>query len=107
MSRGTCSAQHMAIDVKKKHLSEELEAALLHKFVLRGAWKSYHIYESDVPKGFPPNIRKDIMRTAQNLKKRGLLISWPHGREHVWILNKERTTEIINKLKKFYPEEYV
>jgi len=97
----------MAIDIKKKPLSEEeLEAALLHKFVLKGAWQSYHIYESDVPKGFPPKIRNDIMKIAQNLKKKGFLISWPHGREHVWILNKERSAEIIAVLKKFYPAEY-
>jgi len=97
----------MAIDPKKKRLTEEeLEAMLLHKFVLKGAWHAYHIYESDVPKGFPPNIRKDIMNTAQGLRKKGLLISWPHGREHVWILNKERSEEIITILKKFFPEEY-
>lgn len=97
----------MAIDVKKKHLSEEeLEAVLLHKFVLKGAWQSYHIYESDVPKGFPPNVRNDIMKAAQTLRKKGLLKSWPHGREHVWTLNKERSDEIIDKLRKFYPEEY-
>jgi len=97
----------MAIDTKKKRLpEEELEAVLLHKFVLKGAWHSYHIYESDVPKGFPPNIRNDIMKVANSLKKKGLLKSWPHGREHVWTLNQERSEEIIAKLKKFYPEFY-
>ena len=96
----------MPVDIKKKQLSEEdLEAALLHKFVLKGAWQSYHIYESDVPKGFPPNIRNDIMKVAQNLKKKGLLVSWPHGREHVWILNKDKSADILEKLKRFYPEE--
>lgn len=97
----------MAIDIKKKPISEdELEAALLHKFILKGAWQAYHIYETDVPKGFPPNIRKDIMKVAENLKKKSLLKSWPHGREYVWNLNKDRADEIIAKLKKFYPEEY-
>ena len=94
----------MTIDTKKKPLSaEELEAALLHKFVLKGAWHSYHIYESDVSKGFPPNIRNDIIKAAYNLKKKGLLMSWPHGRENVWILNKDKSADIIEKLKKFYP----
>lgn len=97
----------MAIDTKKGRLSgEELEALLLHKFVLKGAWHSYHIYESNVSKGFPPNIRAEIMNAAYNLKRKGLLVSWPHGRENVWILNKERSEEVINILKKFYPESY-
>jgi|GEM_PF-329103 len=99
----------MAIDAKRKKpplSEEELEAALLHKFVLRGAWQSYHIYETDVPKGFPPNIRKDIMKAAERLKKKGLLKSWPHGRENVWNLVKGRSDDIIAILKKFYPEEY-
>ncbi len=97
----------MAIDTKKGRLSEEeLEALLLHKFFLKGAWHSYHIYESDVPKGFPPNIRNEIMKAAYDLKRKGLLVSWPHGRENVWILNKERSAEIISILKRFYPEFY-
>ncbi len=97
----------MAIDIKKKRLSEEeLEVVLLHKFVLKGAWHSYHIYESDVPKSFPPTIRNDIMKIATSLKKKGILKSWPHGREHVWVLNQERSEEILAKLKKFYPEFY-
>jgi|SRR3989344_4957424 len=95
------------IDLKGKKLSdEELEAALLHKFNIKGAWGEYHIYDSDVPKGFPPHIRGDIMKTAEHLKRRGLLVSWPHGRENVWILNKERSEEIINILKQFYSEFY-
>jgi len=97
----------MTIDVKKKPLSEEeLDAVLLHKFVLKGAWGEYHIYDSDVPKGFPPHIRGDVMKAAERLKKRGLLVSWPHGRENVWILNKGRSEEVISKFKRFYPEEY-
>jgi hypothetical protein len=83
-----------------------LEAAVLHKFNVKGAWGEYHIYESDVPKGFPPNARKGIMKAAERLKKKGLLRSWPHGREHVWTLNKDRSAEIVEILKKSYPEFY-
>ena len=58
----------MPIDPKKKLSDEELEAVLLHKFIIRGAWQEYHIYESDVPKGFPPHVRNDIMKAAKELK---------------------------------------
>ncbi len=95
----------MPIDLKKKKLSEEeLEIVILNKFVKRGAWHKYHIYESDLSKGFPPNIRKDIIRAAKELKRRGFLIAFPHGNENVWILNKDKSEEIIDKIKKFYPE---
>jgi hypothetical protein len=96
----------MPIDLKKKLSDEELEAVLLHKFIIRGAWQEYHIYESDVPKGFPPHIRNDIMKVAKELKRKGLLIAFPHGKEHVWILNKDKSDEIIDKVKRFFPEEY-
>jgi hypothetical protein len=85
---------------------QDIEAMLLHKFIKRGAWQDYHIYESDVPKGFPPKIRGDIMKAAKELKRSGLMISFPHGKEHVWILNKERSAEILAIVKRFYRDEY-
>ena len=97
----------MAIDAKGCRLSQEqLEALLLHKFVIKGAWQEYHIYESDIQKGFPPQIRSDIMKAARALRKKGLLRSFPHGREHVWILNKGASGEIVARLRHFFPEEY-
>ena len=97
----------MPIDLKKRRPSkEELEAALLHKFIVKGAWHEYHIYESDMAKSFPPHIRNDIMKTAKELRRKGLLVSFPHGREHVWILNKEKSDLVLAIVKKFYPEDY-
>jgi len=89
---------------KKRFSSEEFEVMLLHKFIIKGAWREYHIYESDVPKGFPSHIRNGIMNAAKDLKRKGLLVAFPHGREHVWILNKNMSDEIIAKVKKYYPE---
>jgi hypothetical protein len=97
----------MGIDAKSGRLSKDkIEALLLHKFVIKGAWHEYHIYESDIPKGFPPPIRKDVMRAAYDLRKRGFLRSFPHGKEHVWILNKSMSKEIVSTVRQFFPEEY-
>lgn len=93
------------MDMKRQDISqEEIEAALLHKFVMKGAWHKYHIYESDVPKGFPPPIRKRVIQALKELGQRGLIMSFPHGREHVYILNKGRSEEILQKVAKYYPE---
>ena len=95
----------MSIDLKKKPISKEkLEAALLHKFVIKGAWRKYHIYESDVPKGFPLELRKPISKALKDLRREGLIVGFPHGSEHVYTLNKERSKEIIEKVAKFYPD---
>ncbi len=90
--------------ISSKLSQEELEAIVLHKFIVKGAWREYYIYESDIPKGFPPHIRNSITKAAKELKRKGLLISFPHGRENVWILNKERSEEILEKVKKHFPE---
>jgi len=95
----------MGIDLKGRDISkEEIEAALLHKFVMKGAWHKYHIYESDVPKGFPPQIRNRILQALKDLRSRGLITGFPHGREHVYILNKNRREEILAIVTKYYPE---
>lgn len=93
------------MELRKKFSESEIEAMLLLKFVTRGAWRDYHIYESDVPKGFPPHIRNDVMRAAKELKRNGLLIEFPHGKEHVWILNKERSSEILEIIRAMQSED--
>lgn len=91
------------LDIKKKDVSEEeLEVAVLHKMFMMRAGVKRHIYESDLPKGFPPHLRKDIMNAAKNLYRNGLLVKFPHGREHVWQLNLKKIDEIKKKIEKFY-----
>ena len=64
----------------------------------------YHIYKSDVPKGFPPHIRKLILDAADDLARKCLLRKFPHGKEHVYQLNLANIERIKEILKKFYPE---
>jgi len=81
---------------------ENLKVALLHKMFMMRAGVKYHIYESDLPKGFPSHVRKDIMKAAKELRRDGLLVSFPHGRENVWQLNLKRIGEIRERIEKFY-----
>ncbi|MBI2583731.1 MAG: hypothetical protein HYW25_03630, partial [Candidatus Aenigmarchaeota archaeon] len=95
----------MAVDIKKRDLTdEELAAAVLYKFWYMRAGVKYHIYRSDVPKGFPPNLHKLILDAADDLARKGLLRKFPHGKEHVYQLNLANIGKIREILKKFYPE---
>jgi hypothetical protein len=62
-------------DLKRKDVTdEEIEDAILWKFFRMRAGKSRHIYESDVPKGMPPNLHKRILNCAKELRRKNLLI---------------------------------
>ena len=89
--------------LKRKDVTdEEIEDAVLWKFFRMHAVRARHIYESDVPKGMPPNLHKRIMESAKNLRKINLLIEFPHGKEHAFIINIGRLEEIKARLKKRY-----
>lgn len=91
------------MDLKRKDVSdEELKDAVLLKFFRMHAVKSRHIYESDVPKGMPPHLRKRIMENVRDLRREGLIVEFPHGKEHVFQLNVNRTDEIKERLKRRY-----
>jgi hypothetical protein len=93
----------MRIYLKKKEVSdEEIEVALLHKLFLMRVGVKYHIYESNLPKGFPPNLCKRVLESAKKLYKKGLLIKFPHGGKTVWQLNLNRINDIKERIKRFY-----
>ncbi len=93
----------MAIDLKKKEVSnEEIEVALLHKLFVMRAGVKYHIYEPDLPKGFPPHLHKRVLKAAKSLYKKGLLAKFPHREETVWQLNLNKINEIKERVKRFY-----
>lgn len=91
------------IDLKRKEVTdEEIRDAILWKFFRMRAGVSRHIYESDIPKGMPPNLRKRIMENVKELRRNGFLVEFPHGKEHVFQLNMNRLEEIRERLKKHY-----
>jgi hypothetical protein len=93
----------MTVDLKKKEVfDEEIEVALLHKLFMMRAGVKFHIYGPDLPKGFPPHLRKRVLEAADNLHKKGLLVKFPHRGETVWQLNLNRIDEIRERIKRFY-----
>lgn len=96
----------MAIDLNKKLTEEELIALVLHKFYKNQVFRSYHIYESDIAKGFPSHIRNQMMRVTKELRRKGYLVAFPHGRELVWQLNMQLLDDVKILLKKYYSKEF-
>jgi len=90
----------MVMDLKKKEVSdEEIEVALLHKLFIMRVGIKHHIYEPDLPKGFPPHLHKRVLKAAKSLHRKGLLIKFPHRGETVWQLNLDRVDEIKERIK--------
>ncbi len=73
---------------------EEIKGEILWKLYKMHAGKSRHVYESDVPKGMPPQLHKRIMRCLKELRREGLVVEFPHGGEHVFTFNMNRLEEI-------------
>lgn len=93
------------MNVENDISDEHLEAAVLRKFFKMRAAVKRHIYESDVPKGFPPHVHKRLMKCCEELYRKGLLRKFPHGKENVWQLNINRIAEIKELILKYYPIE--
>lgn len=83
-------------------VNEQLKVDVLRKFYRKRTAVRYHIYESDIPKGFPPHLHKKIMNVAKELYRKGLLIRFPHGKEYAWQLNIKRIDEIKEIIRNFY-----
>jgi len=83
---------------------ERVEADVLWKFFRSKFIGKHHCYESDVPKGFPPEIRSSILDAAKRLVKKGFLEAFPKQREMVYRLNLKRIDEIKAIIKKYFPE---
>lgn len=93
----------MSIDVKKKYVSdEELEVELLYKLHYMRIGRKRHTYEPDLPKGFPSHLRNRVLKIAEELRRRGFLIKFPHSGEMVWQLNLDKIQEIKDRIRKYY-----
>lgn len=93
------------MDIDNDISGEQLKAAVLRKFLRMHAGVKRHIYETDVPKGFPSHIHKRIMKCCEELYRKGLMKKFPHGKENVWQLNINRISEIKELILKYYPIE--
>jgi len=80
-------------------MSTNIEKALLRKLHKMGCWGQHHICESNLPKGFPRHFYKEVMKVADELRRKGLLVRRPSHHENQWYLNWDRKNEIEEIIK--------
>lgn len=72
----------------------EIRFRIIKKLVRHRVWGTYHVDDDDIPKGMPPELRKDIMKELDIMVKEGLIVRFPHsGKKRVY-LNSNRRKEI-------------
>lgn len=79
---------------------KEIERILLKKLYTMGCWGTRHTSERNLPKGFPPHLRKRVLEIAEELRKKGFLAKFPTQHDYQWYLNwkfKKEIEEIIMK----------
>ncbi len=80
---------------------EEIKGKILHKLTRLGKFKHSHTSIDNLPKGFPPEIRRRVKEMAKELKKEGILFSKPtHYGEEVSIdaTNKDKIIYYVKEL---------
>ena len=86
--------------MNKEWAEEEIKGKILHKLTRLGKFSHSHTSMDNLPKGFPPEIRKRVKDMAKELKKEGILFSKPTSYDEEVSINpqmKERILEYINK----------
>lgn len=80
--------------------SEEIRFRIIKKLVRHGVWGKYHLDEDDIPKGMPPELRKDIIKELDYLIKYGLVVKFPHAGKKKVYLNPNKRKEIMEIIVK-------
>ena len=79
---------------------EEIKGKILHKLTRLGKFSHSHTSIDNLPKGFPPEIRKRVKDMGKELKKERILFSKPtHYGEEISInpALKEKIMFYVNK----------
>ena len=73
----------------------KLEIAILRRMKTNKVWGKHHWREDTMKKGFPPHLRKLVMKSAKSLKRKGYLLMkpTPHGKQ--WYLNRNKVKKIL------------
>lgn len=80
---------------------DKRETILLHKLTRLGKFKHSHTSIDNLPKGFPPEIRKDVKNMAKELKKEGILFSKPASYGEEISINPAMKEKILYYINKF------
>ena len=82
-----------------------MKGKVLHKLTRLGKFSHSHTSIDNLPKGFSPEIRKQVKEMAKELKKEGILLSKPtHYGEEVSI-NPEMKEKIMDYITTFLKKE--
>ena len=65
---------------------QELRFRIIKKLVRHRVWGVHHIDQNNLPKGMPPELRKNIMEEIDTMVKEGLIVRISHtGGKHVYL----------------------
>ena len=80
---------------------EEIKGKILHKLTRLGKFSHSHTSIDNLPKGFPPEIRKRVKDMAKELKKEGILFSKPTSYGEEVSINSTQREKILYYINKF------
>jgi len=80
---------------------EEIKGKILHKLTRLGKFKHSHTSVDNLPKGFPPEIRKRVKNMGKELKKENILLSKPTSYGEEVSINPSEKEKIIYYINKF------
>ena len=80
---------------------DEIKGKILHKLTRLGKFKHSHTSIDNLPKGFPPEIRKRVKELSKELKKERILLSKPTNYGEEISINPEIKERILYYINKF------
>ena len=84
---------------------EQIKGKILHKLTRLGKFSHSHTSIDNLPKGFPPEVRKRVKDMAKELKKERILFSKPTSYGEEVSINPEQKEKIIYYINKFLEME--
>lgn len=85
---------------------EEIKATMLYHLRRKKVIGGVHTPFDTITKGFPSHLGKNVKKIAQELIKKGILMTKPASYGLQVSLNKERIKEIEEFIKKFLGVEF-
>ena len=84
---------------------DEVKGKILHKLTRLGKFEHSHTSIDNLPKGFPPEIKKRVKDMTKELKKEGILFIKPTSYGKEVSINLEMKEKILFYINKFLEKE--
>ncbi len=84
---------------------EEIKGKILHKLTRLGKFSHSHTSIDNLPKGFPPEIKKRVKEMTKELKKGKILFSKPTNYGEEVSVNPNMKEKILYYIGKFLEKE--